>query len=148
MYNSPEAETKFSASLGTNCMWLPFTYGHFEDDVNPRVLKQECVKHLDRRGQNPDWHSDSLSKPAAFWNHKDHQDRTVWLQEQIAVRSTGKSSMSFATLSTFDYRHFMIALRTQFEMLTQTIFIRKASFIQCANLEWRESLAQFIPIHA
>lgn len=37
-------------------------------------------------GQNPDWHSDNHTKYAAFWDYKDHQDRTVWLWEQIAAR--------------------------------------------------------------
>jgi hypothetical protein len=35
-------------------------------------------------GQNPDWHSDNPTSYAAFWDFKDHQDRTVWLWEQIA----------------------------------------------------------------
>lgn len=37
-------------------------------------------------GQNPDWHSDNPSNYAAFWDHKDHQDRTIWLWEKIAER--------------------------------------------------------------
>lgn len=37
-------------------------------------------------GQNPDWHSDNPTSYAAFWDYKDHQDRTVWLWEQIAAR--------------------------------------------------------------
>jgi hypothetical protein len=37
-------------------------------------------------GQNPDWHSDNPTGYAAFWDYKDHQDRTVWLWEQIAAR--------------------------------------------------------------
>jgi aryl-phospho-beta-D-glucosidase BglC (GH1 family) len=37
-------------------------------------------------GQNPDWHSDNPSNYAAFWDYKDHQDRTVWLWEQFAQR--------------------------------------------------------------
>lgn len=37
-------------------------------------------------GQNPDWHSDNPTSYAAFWDYKDHQDRTVWLWEQIASR--------------------------------------------------------------
>lgn len=37
-------------------------------------------------GQNPDWHSDNPTNYAAFWDYKDHQDRTVWLWEQIAAR--------------------------------------------------------------
>jgi hypothetical protein len=35
-------------------------------------------------GQNPDWHSDNPSNYAAFWDFKDHQDRTVWLWTEIA----------------------------------------------------------------
>src|SRR6266571_3913069 len=37
-------------------------------------------------GQNPDWHSDNITNYAAFWDYKDHQDRTIWLGEQIAAR--------------------------------------------------------------
>lgn len=37
-------------------------------------------------GQNPDWHSDNPTGYAAFWDYKDHQDRTIWLWEQIATR--------------------------------------------------------------
>jgi Cellulase (glycosyl hydrolase family 5). len=37
-------------------------------------------------GQNPDWHSDNPTSYAAFWDYKDHQDRTVWLWEQIVAR--------------------------------------------------------------
>jgi aryl-phospho-beta-D-glucosidase BglC (GH1 family) len=40
-------------------------------------------------GQNPDWHADNTSNYAAFWDYKDHQDRTVWLWEQIAARYRG-----------------------------------------------------------
>lgn len=42
-------------------------------------------------GQNPDWHSDNPTSYAAFWEYKDHQDRTVWLWEQIAARYRGNS---------------------------------------------------------
>jgi hypothetical protein len=115
-----EDDAKFFASLGLNCIRLPFNYRHFEDDMNPRVLKESGFKHLDRvidlvpfpfhtnvcplifiqcakhniytildmhalpGGQNPDWHSDSGSKYAAFWDHKDFQDRAIWLWEEIA----------------------------------------------------------------
>lgn len=40
-------------------------------------------------GQNVDWHSDNSTNYAAFWEYKDHQDRTVWLWEQIAGRYRG-----------------------------------------------------------
>ncbi|KAJ5665425.1 uncharacterized protein N7477_007873 [Penicillium maclennaniae] len=82
-----EADAKFFASLGLNCLRLPFNYRHFEDDMNPRVLKETGFKHLDRViDLNPDWHSDNPTSYAAFWDYKDHQDRTVWLWEQIAAR--------------------------------------------------------------
>ncbi|KAJ5197729.1 glucanase [Penicillium cinerascens] len=101
-----EADAKFSKSLGLNCIRIPFNYRHFEDDMNPRVLKMSgflyldrvidlCAKHeiytiLDMHavpgGQNADWHSDNPSPYATFWEHRDHQDRTIWLWEQIAAR--------------------------------------------------------------
>jgi hypothetical protein len=40
-------------------------------------------------GQNPSWHADNPSNYAAFWDYKDHQDRTIWLWEQIAARYKG-----------------------------------------------------------
>ena len=104
-------DASFFASLGLNCIRLPFNYRHFEDDMNPRVLKQGGFKHLDRvvdlcakagiytildmhtvpGGQNPDWHSDNPTNHAAFWDYKDHQDRTVWLWEQLAAHYRGNA---------------------------------------------------------
>ena len=43
-----EEDAKFFASLGLNCIRIPFNYRHFEDDMNPRVLKKSGFKHLDR----------------------------------------------------------------------------------------------------
>jgi hypothetical protein len=37
-------------------------------------------------GQSPGWHADNTTSYAAFWDYKDHQDRTVWLWQQIAAR--------------------------------------------------------------
>ncbi|GIC93545.1 glycoside hydrolase family 5 protein [Aspergillus udagawae] len=105
-YFFTEADAKFFAGLGLNCIRIPFNYRHFEDDMNPRVLKESGFKHLDRvidlcakekiytildmhtapGGQNGDWHSDNPTSYAAFWDFKDHQDRTIWLWEQIAAR--------------------------------------------------------------
>ena len=105
-YHFGEEDVKFFASLKLNCIRIPFNYRHFEDDMNPRVLKESGFKHLDRvinlcakygiytildmhtapGGQNVDWHSDNPTNYAAFWDHKDHQDRTIWLWEQIASR--------------------------------------------------------------
>lgn len=72
--------------------------------MNPRVLKPEGFKHLDRvielcakhgiytildlhtapGGQNTDWHSDAGTHIAGFWIHKDFQDRVVWLWGELA----------------------------------------------------------------
>lgn len=74
--------------------------------MNPRVLKTESFKYLDRvidlcakqniytildmhtlpGGQSPGWHADNHTSYAAFWDHKDFQDRTVWLWRQLASR--------------------------------------------------------------
>lgn len=105
-YFFADADAEYFASLDLNCLRLPFNYRHFEDDMNPRVLKESGFKHLDRviglcadrkiytildmhtapGGQNGDWHDDSCTSRATFWEHKDFQDRTVWLWEQIAAR--------------------------------------------------------------
>jgi aryl-phospho-beta-D-glucosidase BglC (GH1 family) len=104
-----EKDAEFFASKGLNCLRVPFNYRHFEDDSNPRVLKESGFKHLDRvievcarhkiytildmhalpGGQNPGWHSDNPTHVASFWIHKDFQDRAVWLWEQIAARYKG-----------------------------------------------------------
>lgn len=47
-YFFKEDDAKFFASLGLNCLRLPFNYRHLEDDMNPKVLKVEGFKHLDR----------------------------------------------------------------------------------------------------
>lgn len=85
-----EEDAKFLALKGLNSLRLPFNYRHFEDDSNPRVLKEEGFKHLDRvidicarhgiytildmhtapGGQNADWHSDNSTNYAAFWDYK------------------------------------------------------------------------------
>ncbi|KAG2150454.1 glycoside hydrolase [Suillus clintonianus] len=103
-YFFQEEDAKFFKSLGLNCIRLPFNYRHFEDDMNPRVLKEEGFKHLDRvidlcaqqgiytildlhaaaGGQNTDWHCDAGSHVANFWIHKDFQDRTIWLWKELA----------------------------------------------------------------
>ncbi|EPT02267.1 hypothetical protein FOMPIDRAFT_127526 [Fomitopsis schrenkii] len=110
-YFFSEADAKFFASLGLNCIRIPFNYKHFEDDMNPRVLKKEGFKHLDRviglcakygiytildlhtapGGQNTDWHADAGTHIAKFWEHKDFQDRTVWLWEELAKHYIGNT---------------------------------------------------------
>lgn len=47
-YFFTEADAKYFAQLELNCIRLPLNYRHFEDDLNPKVLKVEGFKHLDR----------------------------------------------------------------------------------------------------
>ncbi len=99
-------DAKFIRSLGLNLVRLPFNYRHFEDDMNPMVIRESGWRSLDRvinicaeneiytvldlhaaaGYQNQDWHSDNPSQQAFFWEHKHFQDRTVWLWEKIAER--------------------------------------------------------------
>ncbi|KAF7521915.1 hypothetical protein G7054_g12315 [Neopestalotiopsis clavispora] len=108
-YFFTDADAEFFASLGLNCIRVPFNYRHFEDDMNPRVYKEEgfamldrivqrCAKHnlyviLDLHaapgGQNQDWHSDSGINKALFWEFKDFQDRAIDLWVELAKRYRG-----------------------------------------------------------
>lgn len=103
------SDAKFFASLGLNCIRVPFNYRHFEDDLNPGVYKQEGFDLLDRivklcseqnlyvildlhavpGGQNQDWHSDSGLNRALFWEFKEFQDRMINLWVTIAKRYAG-----------------------------------------------------------
>ncbi|KAF2012735.1 glycoside hydrolase family 5 protein [Aaosphaeria arxii CBS 175.79] len=105
-YFFTEKDAEFLKSCGLNSVRVPFSYKHFESDLNPRVLKEDGFLRLDRivnicsvheiyvildmhavpGCQNSDWHSDNHTSYAAFWDFKDHQDRTVWLWEHIARR--------------------------------------------------------------
>jgi aryl-phospho-beta-D-glucosidase BglC (GH1 family) len=105
-YFFTDEDARFIRSLGLNLVRLPFNYRHFEDDMNPTVIRESGLKHLDRviricaeheiytildlhaapGYQNQDWHSDNPSQQAFFWQHKHFQDRTVWLWETIAAR--------------------------------------------------------------
>jgi hypothetical protein len=65
---------------------------------NGMLIRPQCAKHglytiLDMHtlpgGQSPGWHADNPTAYAAFWDYKDHQDRTVWLWTKIAERYKG-----------------------------------------------------------
>jgi endoglucanase len=99
-----DEDARYIASLGLNLVRIPINYRLFEDDMNPRVIKPEGFRHLDRviklcadHGiytiidlhalpgcQNQHWHSDNPTHKALLWEHKDFQDRTVVLWEAIA----------------------------------------------------------------
>ena len=105
-YFFTDQDAGFIRSLGMNLVRLPFNYHHFEDDMNPTVIRESGLKQLDRvinicaeheiytildlhaaaGYQNQDWHSDNPSQQALFWQHKHFQDRAVWLWEVIAER--------------------------------------------------------------
>ncbi|RSL71457.1 hypothetical protein CEP54_001312 [Fusarium duplospermum] len=80
-----EDDAKFLQCFGLNSLRLPFSYKHFEDDMNPRQLKEEGFKHLDRviylcssRGIYTILNMHTV--PGY------HQDRAVWLWEALAQR--------------------------------------------------------------
>lgn len=99
-----EADAGYIASLGLNLVRIPINYRLFEDDMNPRVIKEGGFKYLDRviqlcaaqhiytiidlhalpGYQNQHWHSDNPTHKALFWKHEDFQDRAVVLWEAIA----------------------------------------------------------------
>src|SRR5512138_1172297 len=90
-----EADARYIASLGLNLVRIPINYRLFEDDMNPRVVKDEAFPHLDRvvrlcaeqriytiidlhaapGYQNQHWHSDNPTHTALLWKHNDFQDR-------------------------------------------------------------------------
>ncbi|KAL3426961.1 glucan -beta-glucosidase [Phlyctema vagabunda] len=108
-YFFTRADAKYFASLGLNCVRVPFNYRHFEEDSNPGVHLEKGFKLLDRvvqhcaaenlyvildlhavpGGQNQDWHSDSGLNVALFWQYKEFQDRVIRLWEEIARRYKG-----------------------------------------------------------
>ena len=47
-YFFTEKDAQFLASLGINSLRLCLNYHHFEDDMNPMVIKEEGFKHVDR----------------------------------------------------------------------------------------------------
>jgi aryl-phospho-beta-D-glucosidase BglC (GH1 family) len=101
-FTEPDAE--YIHSLGLNLVRIPINYHLFEDDMNPRVIKEGAFEHLDRvialcakhhiytiidlhalpGFQNQNWHSDNPTHKALFWKHKDFQDRALHLWEVIA----------------------------------------------------------------
>ncbi|KAF3312329.1 hypothetical protein TWF173_007307 [Orbilia oligospora] len=108
-YFFTEKDAEFYASLGLNCIRVPFNYRHFIDDANPSVLKPEGFAQLDRivnicakyniyaildlhaapGGQNQDWHSDSGLNKAMFWEYKVFQDQAIDLWIEIAKHYAG-----------------------------------------------------------
>ncbi|MBN1995861.1 MAG: cellulase family glycosylhydrolase [Anaerolineae bacterium] len=105
-YFFTEGDAQYIQSLGLNLLRLPVNYRHFEDDMQPFIIREAGFKHLDRvidlcarhniytiidlhalpGYQNQDWHSDNPTHKALFWQHKHFQDRAVNLWEAFAQR--------------------------------------------------------------
>jgi endoglucanase len=101
-----EPDAAYIQSLGLNLVRIPINYHLFEDDMNPGVIKENAFAYLDSviercarhqiytiidlhalpGSQNQHWHSDNPTHVAAFWIHKDFQDRALHLWEVIAQR--------------------------------------------------------------
>jgi endoglucanase len=108
-FTEPDAE--YIHSMGLNLVRIPINYHLFEDDMNPRVIKEAAFEQLDRvielcaknqiytiidlhalpGSQNQHWHSDNPTQVALFWQHKDFQDRALILWEAIAERYKDQS---------------------------------------------------------
>jgi endoglucanase len=106
-----EPDAKYINSLGLNLIRIPINYHHFEDDMNPGVIKKDAFAYLDKvielcakykiytiidlhalpGFQNQHWHSDNPTHAALFWKHKDFQDRALHLWEVIAERYKNQS---------------------------------------------------------
>jgi hypothetical protein len=67
-YFFTEKDGEFLSSLGFNCLRLSFNYHHFEDDMDPFVIKEEGFKHLDRAIEIVSFQGCLLTKltPATF----------------------------------------------------------------------------------
>lgn len=108
-YFFTETDAEFYASLGLNCIRVPFNYRHFIDDQKPEEVKQEGFYWLDRivkicanynlyvildlhaapGGQNQDWHSDAGTAKASFWEYRIFQDQAINLWVEIAKHYAG-----------------------------------------------------------
>ncbi len=106
-----ERDAEYIHSLGLNLVRIPINYRLFEDDMNPRVIKESSFAYLDTvitlcaryriytiidmhalpGAQNQHWHSDNPTHRAAFWEQKDFQDRALHLWEVIAARYKDQS---------------------------------------------------------
>jgi len=101
-----ESDAAYIHSLGLNLVRIPINYHLFEDDMNPRVIKEGAFQYLDSvialcarhqiytiidlhalpGSQNQHWHSDNPTHVASFWLQKDFQDRAIHLWEVLAER--------------------------------------------------------------
>ncbi len=108
-----DADAAYLASLGLNCVRIPFGYRRFEDDRQPGKFKESGFAQLDRAigicerhglyaildlhavpgSQNHHWHSDNPTHLATFWEQAQFQDRMVHLWRTLAERYSGRKAV-------------------------------------------------------
>ncbi|KAL7415884.1 glycoside hydrolase superfamily [Mrakia frigida] len=103
-----EKDAEFFASLGLNCIRVPFNYRHFESDGVwleagfqwlERVVNLCSARgifvipdlHAAPGGQNIDWHADTGVHRALFFEYRDFQTRAINLWKEIARRYKGNT---------------------------------------------------------
>ena len=106
-----EPDATFLGESGFNLARIAVGYKHLEDDARPFEIRADAFRHLDRAvealaragvysiidlhalpgGQNQHWHSDNPTHVAAFWEHRQFQDRVVFQWEAIAEHYRGNS---------------------------------------------------------
>ena len=109
-----EDDIRFIGETGANCIRIPLSYKHFEDDMNPFVYKEEGFKRLDRildaceqegiyvildmhalaGWQNCHWHSDNERGAVMLWKYRHFQERIIALWEEFAKRYRDRSAVA------------------------------------------------------
>jgi hypothetical protein len=94
------------ANIGANCLRVPVSYRHFEDDLEPFSYREAGFRRLDQviaecrkwgiwviidlhsapGWQNPDWHSDNPGAVAHLWTQEVFQARLEGLWKEFARR--------------------------------------------------------------
>jgi endoglucanase len=107
-------DAAFIASLGLNCVRIPVSYRHWEDDARPGEIKPEGFRHLDRAidacaaaglytvidlhavpgAQSHHWHSDNPFHRPLFWQQRSFQDRAVAWWEAVAARYAARPEVA------------------------------------------------------
>jgi Endoglucanase len=109
-----EADIKFIAEVGANCVRLPLNYRHFEDDRVPFVYQETAFERLQKvlslcekygiyaiidmhaapGWQNCHWHSDNERGVSLLWRHPHFQERMISLWQEIAKRCEGYAAVA------------------------------------------------------
>ena len=109
-----EDDIRFIGETGANCIRIPLSYKHFEDDMKPFVYKEEGFKRLDRildaceqegiyvildmhalaGWQNCHWHSDNERGAVMLWKYRHFQERIIALWEEFAKRYRDRSAVA------------------------------------------------------